>query len=209
MSSPPKTATAWSVRQASIVDVEGMARSLARVFCDDPVWRWFMPDDATRTQRLQRMFVTLTRNVYLRHGEVCYTTDAYEGALLSAPPGHAKMSIGDVVRILPGWTKAIGWRELRRTHRGVQSFEKVHPREPHYYVPFAGVVPESQGRGLGTALMRPILEKCDGERVPGYLEATNTGSRRCWERAGFHTRAEERLPGGGPPFWTMWRAPAS
>jgi GNAT superfamily N-acetyltransferase len=209
MAGAAKATPAWSVRQASAADVQGMARSLARAFYDDSVWKWFMPDDATRTQRLERMFATFTRNVYLRHGNDCHTTDAYEGAALWAPPGHEHMSAADVLRILPGWTKAVGWRGLFRAKRGVDSLEKVHPHERHYYLPFVGVAPESQGRGLGTALMGPVLEKCDRERIPAYLEATSVGSRRCYERVGFHTRAEERLAGDGPPFWTMWRLPAS
>ena len=186
-----------------------MAQTLARAFDDDPVWKWFMPDDATRTQRLERMFATFSRKIYLRHGDDCYTTDAYDGAALWAPPGHGEMSAGDILRILPGWTKALGWRELLRAKRGVDSFDKVHPHEPHYYLPFVGVSPHSQGRGLGTALMEPVLEKCDRERIPAYLEATSVGSRSCYERVGFQTRSEERVAGDGPPFFPMWRAPAS
>jgi GNAT superfamily N-acetyltransferase len=209
MAGPPIVGPAWSVRQASAADVQSMARSLASAFYDDSVWKWFMPNDATRAQRLERMFASFTRNVYLRHGSDCYTTDTYEGAALWAGPGHEHMSAGDVLRVLPGWTKAIGWRELFRVQRGVDSFEKVHPHERHYYLPFVGVAPESQGRGLGTALMAPVLEKCDRERIPAYLEATSVASRRCYERVGFHTRSEERVAGDGPPFFAMWRAPAS
>jgi GNAT superfamily N-acetyltransferase len=209
MAAPAKVAPAWSVRQASPSDVQGAARALARAFYDDSVWKWFMPDDGTRAQRLEGMFATFTRRVYLRHGNDCYTTDAYEGAALWAPPGHEHMSLADVLRILPGWTKAIGWRELLRAQRGVNSLEKVHPHERHYYLPFVGVTPESQGLGLGTALLGPVLEKCDRDRMPAYLEATSVGSRTCYERAGFQTRAQEHLAGDGPPFWTMWREPGS
>lgn len=195
------------VRQASARDVEGMARSLARAFYDDPVWMWFMPDDATRMQRLEGMFATFTRKLYLRHGADCYTTDGYGGVALWEPPGHEKMSTTDTLRILPGWTSAIGWRQLLRAQRGVVSFDKVHPHERHYYLPFVGVLPESQRRGLGTALLGPVLEKCDRERVPAYLEATNVGSRRCYERVGFQIRSEERVADDGPPFFAMWRDP--
>jgi RimJ/RimL family protein N-acetyltransferase len=182
-----------------------MAGALARAFRDDVFWKWFMPDDATRESRLERMFDTLTRRVYLRHGDDCYTTDAYDGAALWAPPEHAHMSTGDSLRVLPGWVKALGLRHLARSQRGVASLDKVHPHERHYYLPFVGVIPEAQGRGLGTTLLRPVLDKCDRERIPAYLEATSTGSRRCYERAGFEVRSEERLPGDGPPFWPMWR----
>jgi ribosomal protein S18 acetylase RimI-like enzyme len=196
------------VRPALASDVRGMSQSLARAFHDDPVWSWFMPADATRAQRLERMFATLTRKVYLRYGNDCYTTDGYEGASLWVPPGPAKLSVWDVVRILPGWIRAIGWRDLLRAQRGIDSFEKLHPPEPHYYLAFVGVSPEFQGCGLGTALVRPVLEKCDREQTPAYLEATSVGSRTCYERLGFLTRAEEHLPAQGPAFWTMWRPPA-
>lgn len=207
MTGTPKEAREWSVRQATNADVEGMARTLARAFYEDAVWQWFMPDDATRVNRLEHMFATFTRSVYLRHGRDCYTTDAYNGAALWAPPWHEHMSAGDILRILPGWTKAIGWRELLRSKRGVDSLDKVHPHERHYYLPFVGVAPESQGKGLGTALMKPVLEMCDRERIPAYLEATSVDSRRCYERVGFQTRSEERVAGDGPSFFAMWREP--
>jgi GNAT superfamily N-acetyltransferase len=186
-----------------------MARTLARAFYEDAVWKWFIPDDTTRAKRLERMFAAFTRGVYLRHGRDCYTTDAYDGAALWAPPEHEHMSAGDILRILPGWTKAIGWRELLRAKRGVDSLDRVHPHERHYYLPFVGVAPESQGRGLGTVLMEPVLDKCDRERIPAYLEATSIGSRRCYERVGFQTRSQEPLAGDGPPFFAMWREPVS
>ena len=196
-----------SIRQASAGDALEMARSLALAFYDDPVWRWFMPDDVTRARRLEIMFATFARKLYLRYGDDCYTTDKYAGVALWAPPGHEKMSTADTLRVLPGWSRAIGWGELLRAQRGVASFDKVHPHEPHYYLPYVGVITEAQGRGLGTALMRPVLEKCDRERVPAYLEATSAGSRRCYERAGFQTRSEERVADDGPPFYPMWRDP--
>jgi GNAT superfamily N-acetyltransferase len=205
MAGTQKAAPAWSVRQASAADLPGMARSLARAFYDDPIWVWFIPDDATRSRRLERVIGSFARHVYLRHGSDCYTTDAYDGASLWAPPGHERLSPLDVLRTLPGWIEGIGWRDLRRAKRGLDSLEEVHPREPHYFLPFLGVVPEAQGRGLGTALMRPVLEKCDRGRVPAYLEATTARSRNCYERLGFEIRSEERLAGDGPPFFPMWR----
>jgi hypothetical protein len=55
--------------------------------------------------------------------------------------------------------------------------------------------------------MEPVLAKCDRERVPAYLEATSSDSRRCYERVGFQAQSEERLAGDGPPFFPMWREP--
>ena len=51
--------------------------------------------------------------------------------------------------------------------------EKQHPGDPHYYLPYIAVAPTRQGNGLGTALLRPVLDRCDTEGAPAYLEATN------------------------------------
>jgi ribosomal protein S18 acetylase RimI-like enzyme len=189
-------------------EISEVARTLARAFYADLVWKWFIPDDERRAAGLERVFATFTRHIYLRHGRDCYASDGYDGAALWAPPGNEHMSAGDTLRIVPGWTRAIGWRDLLRAQRGVASFEKVHPHERHYYLPFVGVVPESQGRGLGSSLMQPVLERCDRERIPAYLEATSTDSQRCYERLGFETRSEQRVAGVGPSFFPMWRQPA-
>jgi ribosomal protein S18 acetylase RimI-like enzyme len=70
-----------------------------------------------------------------------------------------------------------------------------------------GVHPDHQGRGFGSHLMRPVLERCDSERIPAYLETDSERNVTLYERHGFRTRSKENLPGGGPPVWFMWREP--
>lgn len=62
------------------------------------------------------------------------------------------------------------------------------------------------GRGVGSALMRPVLETCDRDGVPAYLEATSERNKRLYLRHGFEVTDEIRLP-DGPTLWRMWRAP--
>ena len=52
-----------------------------------------------------------------------------------------------------------------------------HPEEPHWYLPFVGTRPDRQSRGLGSAVMRPVLDACDVAGLPAYLEATSSGWR--------------------------------
>ncbi len=86
--------------------------------------------------------------------------------------------------------------------------EGRHPRRPsHWYLAVMGVAPEWQGRGLGTALMRPALETLDAEGLPAYLEASTPRSRALYQRNGFAVTGEFNLPGDGPPIWQMWRDP--
>ena len=58
-------------------------------------------------------------------------------------------------------------------------------------------------------MIQPVLERCDSERAPAYLEATDPRARPLYERNGFEAIDELELPGGGPPFWPMWREPVA
>ena len=59
-----------------------------------------------------------------------------------------------------------------------------HPKGPeHWYLQYLGVEPRRQGKGLGGALLAPVLERCDGEGVPAHLE-TSTERNRARNDAG-------------------------
>jgi GNAT superfamily N-acetyltransferase len=70
------------------------------------------------------------------------------------------------------------------------------------------VDPERQGRGIGSAMMFPVLSRCDAEGVPAYLEASSPRNRGLYERHGFEVSEEFEIGPGAPPLWRMWRSPA-
>jgi GNAT superfamily N-acetyltransferase len=86
--------------------------------------------------------------------------------------------------------------------------ENQHPGDLHHYLSYLGVAPARQGNGLGTALLRPVLDRCDSQGAPAYLEATNKRNLPLYRRQGFEVREELDLP-NGPRLWTMWREPGS
>jgi ribosomal protein S18 acetylase RimI-like enzyme len=83
---------------------------------------------------------------------------------------------------------------------------QVHPTEPHVYLFVLGARPTHQGQGLGSALLRHVLDRCDADGTPAYLEDTNTRNRDLYRRHGFAQTGEIRLP-DGPPLYPMWRDP--
>jgi ribosomal protein S18 acetylase RimI-like enzyme len=193
--------------KAATDDAPQIARTLARSFEDDPAARWFFPDDSDRLSRLERMFGELALPNTLPHEET-YTTGELAGAALWIPPGEADTGIVEQLRMLPKTVSIWGLGALRAV-RGFAFMESRHPGEPHYYLWILGVHPGRQGRGIGTALMRPVLERCDEEGVPAYLEATSSRNRDLYLRNGFEVVEEVRWPGDGPPLWLMWRKPGA
>lgn len=193
------------VRRANRDDVEAMAAQLARTFFDDPVTSHIFRNPARREAGLRAYFRTQMRADYLPFGG-CYTTDGYAGSAIWAPAGKPLLTgLGGILTMLPVLPYVAG--NLGTTLRLLNLVETKHPHEPHWYLASLGTAVELQGKGVGTALMRPVLEHCDAEGIPCYLESSKERNLPFYRRHGFEVVEELPLPGDGPPVWTMWREP--
>jgi GNAT superfamily N-acetyltransferase len=194
-----------SPREGGTTDVPQLISALAAAFEEDPVFRWLLPKESQRFPRLLRFFELELRHVVLPVGRVL-TAAQCVGASLELPPSSWRMPLGAQIAHGPAFLRAFGAR-LPRAMALLTLMERRHIREPHYYIPYVGVAPDAQGQGLGTALLRPTLDRCDREGLPAYLEATSERNAALYERLGFERRGELRL-GRSPPLWPMLRPSA-
>jgi ribosomal protein S18 acetylase RimI-like enzyme len=193
------------VRAASPGEEEPISQSLAEAFWDDPVQAFLLPDEKSRTRRMLGLFTVLLRGHYLKLGET-YIVPDHSGAAMWAPPGKAVLPFTAVIRHSPAMLKALGTRSLLAL-QVLSAIEKQHPKEPHWYLGVLGTRPDRQGKGIGSALMQPILERCDAEGVPAYLESSKESNVAFYRRHGFEVTGTINLAKGGPPVWPMWREP--
>ena len=191
------------VRKASASDLPRVVDAVARSFYDDPMFSWIIPDDDRRLEKLQRGFALFARRIWFPHDEI-FTTDRAIGGSFWLPPGTWHLSLLTQLAMLPALA-VITKGDLPRLVRALNLIEAKHPHEPHYYLPVIGILPEWQGRGFGSALLRPMLERCDRERLPAYLEASSPRNRALYERHGFTVVEEIRVAKDSPPMWRMWR----
>lgn len=191
------------LRRAVKADAARLEVVMAGAFHDDPVIGWLLPDASRRPARLRRFFGIELRHLALPRGCV-WTTNDLSAAALVLPPGRWRVPLSATLR--EGRAFGVG---LGRAARLGAAMEWRHAREvrgPHYYVRDVGVLPEMQGRGLGSALMAPTLERCDREGLPVYLEASSERSAALYERLGFE-RVSELSVSGSPPLRLMLRPP--
>jgi GNAT superfamily N-acetyltransferase len=185
-------------------DVAETAQVLARAFSDDPLFAWFLPGEGARHRRLGRFFVTELHHESLRHGavEVARVDGHVAGAALWLPPGAP---LGTELSALPGYLRAFGRRLVTVAH--YQSVAvSTHPRnEPHWYLAFIGIDPARQGTGVGAALLRSRLRRCDQEHLPAYLESSGPANVPLYQHFGFQVTGTLPLPKGAPTVPTMHR----
>jgi len=198
-------ASAPQLRRVTSEDVPALAGVLARAFLDDPVAGWAFAVDSLRLKALERFQGT---RIYQLLGEQeVWTDDERRCAALWAPPGRWKMSLREVAAMVPAFlhprliwrmpVAAVGWEKL----------EQHHPHDPpHWYLAVLGTDPSAQGQGLGSAVMGPVLERCDADGVGAYLESSKESNIAFYSRHGFQVTEEIHLM-AGPPMWKMWRDP--
>jgi ribosomal protein S18 acetylase RimI-like enzyme len=189
-------------RPASAGEIPTIARSLAKAFHDDPVMLHMLRVPARRERQMMTFFATEMKRA-LKVGAVITADEQPAGAIWMAP-GQWRMGN---LQLLSFWPVMLSWRSaLARSLRVLGRMEKVHPEEPHWYLAVLGTAPEHQGKGLGSAMMAPILQRCDDEGLPAYLESSKESNIAFYGRHGFEVVGEVVVP-DGPTLWPMWRKP--
>jgi ribosomal protein S18 acetylase RimI-like enzyme len=193
------------VRRATKDDITAMAAQLARTFFDDPVTAYIFRNESRREAGLRAFFRTQMQADYLPFGG-CYTAEGYSGAAIWAPAGKPlQAGLGGILTMVPVLPYVAA--NLRTTLRLLAFVEGKHPRQPHWYLATLGTAVDQQGKGVGGALLRPVLDHCDAEGIPCYLESSKARNVPFYRRHGFEVVEELQLPDDGPTLWTMWREP--
>ncbi len=194
--------TAPSINAAGPPDTDRIVAVLTLAFEADPAARWAFPNiDQYRTYWPQ--FVMAFAGAAFEHGTAHWAGDSHgdcAGAALWLPPGvHTDEDV--LMSLLARSIPACDQAEAFATFDEMGAY---HPKEPHWYLPLIGVDPIHQGRGLGSALMRHALARCDRERKPAFLESSNPRNVPLYERHGFELLGRIQV-GASPTLFPMLR----
>jgi ribosomal protein S18 acetylase RimI-like enzyme len=194
-----------AIRRARPADVPALAAVLARAFLDDPVASWAWRAESLRLGALEHFQATRLRQLILT--DEVWTTEDLACAALWAPPGHWHSTFRETAALLPSFLHPrLLWR-MPLVGLGWEKLERAHPRKPpHFYLAVLGTDPVAQGRGLGSALMRGVLDQCDEDGIGAYLESSKESNIDFYARHGFRVLEPIELV-RGPMMWKMWRDP--
>jgi GNAT superfamily N-acetyltransferase len=183
-------------------DAHGAFTTLARAFAADPPSRWLFPDEH-QYRHFFPAFAQAFGGAAIRDGTALATHDGSGVALWLAPgAGPDEDALAQLIE------RSVPERRRAGVFAVFDEMGRRHPTEPHWYLPLIGVEPAQQGRGLGAALLRPVLDECDAAQLPAYLEATSAASIPLYRRHGFEPLDEIRA-GDCPPIVPMLRLPAT
>lgn len=190
-----------SVRVVTADDLDALGAVLGRAYADDPVWTWVYPQP-DRIRRLARMFRSLLRATR-DHGATVLTDQATRGAAIWQRSDDR--SLGALGNLRMATAMIAGRARIRRGQAVMRAIERRHPKALHWYLAVLGTDPAHQGEGVGSALVRHVLDDRANTGQPAYLETQTEANVPLFEGHGFEVIGELDVPGGGPHLWLMWR----
>ena len=175
---------------------------LARAFHDDPAWVWLIPDANRRARLLPWLFRV---GFDVTAADVWTTEGIVRGAARWLPPGRPPMRVGPTLKAFVTTPLRLGSSiaPFLAYGRAVEALRAEAVPEPHWYLAGIGVEPSAQGRGIGSALLRPGIEAAAAAGLPVVLLTNNEANLAFYERNGFATVREGHTPKNGPNAWAM------
>jgi GNAT superfamily N-acetyltransferase len=185
--------------------------ALARAFHDDPVFNFLIPDLRSQARAALTLMGSVLNDA-LPFGEVWVGRDggSITGAAVWLPPGaYPRGTRREAITALQDLRSVprIGGR-LPAGLRIFRAIDDAHRRvdEPHWYLALLGCDPKFQRRGIGTALLAPVLARADHEHFGAYLETQTPDNVPWYRRFGFDV-VDELKARDCPPMWAMYRDP--
>ncbi|MER6422153.1 GNAT family N-acetyltransferase [Streptomyces sp. NPDC001137] len=196
-----------AIRAADEGDRELVVRLLDEAFQGDPVSGWVFPGEEYRRATHHRLMAAFT-GIVLDEGWIDVTEDGSACALWLSVPAAEHESEQDAADEGPAQLRAAVDPGNERVELIARLTAEIHPAgRAHEYLWMIGVAPERQGEGIGSALVQHVLDRCDREGLPAYLEASSARSRALYERLGFQLTGRPLDLPNGPQMWPMWREP--
>lgn len=197
-----------TIRPATAADRATLVSALASAFSEDPLFSWMagsVPKE-TLEPKLRIVFDAFVKPDIEQTEHLVFTAEDGTGGAVWKAPNQWKMSTGAMLRAMPAMLRGFGTKTPRMIG-ALGAIEKVHPEDEHYYLEALGTRQDMQSKGVGSAVIRAMLDRCDAEGMPAYLESSNVRNVPFYARHGFETTSEIVVGKGAPTVTAMWREP--
>lgn len=187
---------------ASTTHADRAIATMTMAFSNDPIVRWVFREASTYLTYWPPLVKAFGGRAFSK-GTADSLADC-GGVALWLPPGVEP----DAETMGALAAEAVPAADQDEVFGFLGQMDEFHPSESHWYLPLMGVDVTKQGCGYGSALLRHALERCELDRLPAYLEATNPRNKALYERHGFEAFGVIQT-GSSPPMWPMLRTATS
>jgi ribosomal protein S18 acetylase RimI-like enzyme len=199
-----------SLHVLTMDDFERSVEVLAKAFQTDPLWQWLVPDEAKRARYLPNFYRAFVR-AGIRSEQVYGAGNPVEGVATWSKPGQ-EVSFGgligvDFLKLIFSPFIVAFARTAFPIFSRFEVMQRQYAPEPHFYLNNIGVLPEAQGKGLASKLIRPFLNEAEAQGVGVYTETMTPSNVGLYEHYGFRVMEQYRVPKTDLSIWAFYLPP--
>lgn len=160
---------------------------LTRAFETNKSANYIVKQDSKRIKRLAAL-MDYSFEMCHRFGKVYLSDDKKACALILYPDKKSTLNslLLDVKLIL----RAIGVENIGKALKREGAIKAKQPKLPMYYLWFIGVDPKFKNQGIGSDLLRELIQESESEKLPIYLETSTLQNLPFYQKFGFKTYQE-------------------
>lgn len=197
---------ATEIRTIVLSETPLAAEALGRGMRDNPLHEAaFGADPDRRVQGLTGVFRAFLRMEVSKKGLVlgAFREGTLVGVCGMIKPGSCQLSVPEKLALLPRLLWICGSGGTGKLLAQFGNWSKHDPATPHWHLGPVGVVPELQGKGIGSLLLGEFCRMVDEERSAAWLETDKEINVSFYRKHGFEVMSEDRV--NGVPNWFMER----
>ena len=160
------------MRQATESDRQHVISIISQAFTDNKSVNYVISqnNDIDKNKRIKKL-VDYAFNVCQQNGEV-WLDDNDRACVMYQKPHEKRFSVETLAWDVQMALNCIGLSRVLRVLKRESLIKQNHPKEPFFHLWFIGVLPEFQGEGTGTSLLRLVQDKAKLAKAPIYLETS-------------------------------------
>jgi len=172
-------------------DKDLVVNLLAQSFDDNQSVNYIVKQDSKRTQRI-RVLMDYSFEICSLFGAI-YLSNERKACALILFPDQKRTTLKSILMDLKLILFCVGLSGIQKTLSRESLIKKTHPKEKMYYLWFISVDKSNQHAGIGTKLLKEIIEDSNSKNLPLYLETSTLKNLPWYEQFGFKIYHELKL----------------
>lgn len=156
---------------------------LSKSFDDNQSVNYVVKQDSLRKQRIREL-MNYSFDVCNQFGEV-WLSDDRNGCALILHPDRKRFSAKSILWDARLAIKSIGVSRISAVLNRESKIKAFHPAQPFSYLWFVGVEPTCQNLGIGSDLLKQIIERSKDQGRSIYLETSVERNLIWYQKHGF------------------------
>lgn len=206
----PTPNDAGVLRPLTSVDLPRAVEIQSTAFANDPFWLLLLPNERRRNTFRTRFFRAFL-SLYIANGQAYGVGNPLEGIVVWSKPNQREPGFSTFLQsgFISLFLSPIlfSFPRIARVFGKFAAMQKQYAPDPHYYLNTISVLPQAQGKGLASKLIKPFLEQADREGVGAYTETSTPSNVSLYEHYGFQVMEAYRLPNADLTLWGFYRVP--